>query len=674
MEKRCPGCMRMKEQSPLCEHCGCNDAIDNLPHQLPVGTMLHNQYQVGKALGQGGFGITYIGWDTALDNPVAIKEYYPGSVVNRFSSQSRSVTIQGTHVRDFFYRNRERFLQEARVLARLRDIEGIVCVQNLFEENNTAYIVMEYLQGMDLRKYMRLQGGCLTVAQTLAVLRPVMNALQKVHEEELIHRDISPDNIMVQTDGSAKLLDFGAAREFTGEDAGQEIARSTETILKYGFAPIEQYQKRGNMGPWTDVYALCATIYYCLTGKIPPEAPERMNEDLPVGWEAVPGLTAGQIDALERGMALKVKDRISSVAELRDALYSNQPSGSANDKKKHGLYGKKKKKTSKRRDTARQLPDTSTRDSTAQPEQLPDRQGKIIPEETKEAPVPQHTEHPAPDIREPVTGSRADDVKGKKAAVQQASQSSPGNETGGRGKKLLPVLLVFAALITAVCFLFPGKTIEAAPAPEPPSWQNNVLMADDFLSEASRFDEAYLSTSGMDFAGACSSVPVFGSQIPRGQIAAVTVLDTLSDMPEDAWDVSAGHDGSVMAWAVPDGSGLYELYIGAEGGVNAREATPFLFCFYSGAREMALSNLHTDEATDMTCMFTECSVLAQLDLTGWNTAAVTGMAGMFRACSALNDPDLSCFDVANVTDYENFMSDGKTVNGLPWQELFYDHE
>ena len=321
MSKRCYGCMKLKNNSPVCEHCGYNEHVPNYPHQLPVGTVLKGQYTVGKVLGQGGFGITYIGWDDALEAPVAIKEYYPNSLVTRECTLSMEVSCTSREAEDLFQRNRDRFLKEARVLARLQNIPGIVRVHNLFRENNTAYIVMEYVEGINLRDYIRSQGRPLSVGQTLTVLQPVMEALKKVHEAELVHRDISPDNIMIQRDGSPKLLDFGAAKEVIDANVEKNLSQSTESILKYGFAPIEQYQRRGNLGPWTDVYALCATAYYCLTGTVPADAPERMIEQIPVNWDAIPGLTAKQAAAFTQGMALLPKDRISSIQALQQALY-----------------------------------------------------------------------------------------------------------------------------------------------------------------------------------------------------------------------------------------------------------------------------------------------------------------------------------------------------------------
>ena len=324
MSIRCLGCMKLKEKSPVCEHCGYNENVPNYAHQLPIGTVLREHYLVGKALGQGGFGITYIGWDQNLDLAVAIKEYYPNGIVNRESTHSLSVSTSEFNT-ELYQHNRERFLREARALARLSNVPGIVGIYNFFPENNTAYIIMEYVEGIDLKRYIKAQGRPLTPEEAFAVLRPVMDSLSRVHEAGLVHRDISPDNIMIQRDGKAKLLDFGAVREVGDAQLDKNLSRSTESILKHGYAPIEQYQRRGNLGPWTDVYALCATVYYCLTQETPPDAPERMIEFAEVEWDKIPGLTEKQVQIFAQGMAIMPRDRYHSIAELRNALFPEAP-------------------------------------------------------------------------------------------------------------------------------------------------------------------------------------------------------------------------------------------------------------------------------------------------------------------------------------------------------------
>ena len=315
----CYGCMEPSDQF-ICPHCGFPKNGNNQPHQLRVGTLLRGQYVIGKVLGQGGFGITYLGWDRYLDTKVAIKEFFPSSMVTRDCAHSTGVICSGGQTSGPFRNSRERFLREAKALAKFEGNSAIVGIKSFFEENGTAYIIMEYVKGTSLDRYVALRGGRISMDEALRLLQPVMDALAKVHEAGMVHRDISPDNIILHPMGGAKLLDFGAVREVEAPDAEQAMARSTEAILKHGFAPIEQYQSRGSLGPWTDVYALCATIWYCVTGRVPTDAPARIIEDLPLAWESVPGLTAHQRDVFRKGTALRAKDRYATVGDLRRDL------------------------------------------------------------------------------------------------------------------------------------------------------------------------------------------------------------------------------------------------------------------------------------------------------------------------------------------------------------------
>ena len=325
--KRCVSCM-CDIDSPVCPHCGYPSRNPNAPHQLPVGTVLRGQYQVGKVLGQGGFGITYLGWDLNLDIPIAIKEYYPNSFVTRDCTQTLEVISNGGNFDEVFRNNRERFLREARTLAKLRDIREIVQIYNFFQENNTAYIIMEFVQGVTLKDYIQSRGGRISTEESLSLLRPVMAALSQVHAAGLVHRDISPDNIMLTPDGSAKLLDFGAVRDVGNADVNKLMTKSTEAILKHGFAPMEQYQTHGTLGPWTDVYAMCATVYYCLTGRIPADAPARVLGEGEVSFSGIPGLSPQQAALLEQGMETAPKNRVSSIQALYEGLFGESLSTS----------------------------------------------------------------------------------------------------------------------------------------------------------------------------------------------------------------------------------------------------------------------------------------------------------------------------------------------------------
>ena len=308
-------------ETPVCPHCGYPVQPQNEPHQLPVGTMLRGRYQVGRVLGQGGFGITYLGRDTLLETTVAIKEFYPSGMVNRRNDVSTRVECLTEKMAPHYARSKERFLREAKALVRFRSIPEVVDLLDFVEENDTAYIVMEYVRGVDLARYIQSKGGRLGVDETFRILRPVMEALAAVHKGDIVHRDISPDNIILDPMGGAKLLDFGAVRTVEDPDLEKGLAKSTEAILKHGFAPIEQYNTRGSLGPWTDVYAMCATVWYCLTGSIPEEASIRVSEGTDPDWRSIPGLTEQQCAALEKGIAVRARDRFPTMDALTEALF-----------------------------------------------------------------------------------------------------------------------------------------------------------------------------------------------------------------------------------------------------------------------------------------------------------------------------------------------------------------
>lgn len=316
----CLHCMQPCGGAGVCPYCGHATAGTMPgPHCLRPGTLLCDRYQIGEPLGEGGFGITYIGRDTRLDMRVAVKEYYPVGLVTRPVGSAEVVTASAAEAD--FHHGRERFLQEARILARFCGQPGIVGVRDFFSANNTVYIVMEYLEGTTLRQKLQ-QEGTLSMDAALALLQPVIQALVGIHSQGLIHRDISPDNIML-CQGQAKLLDFGAARTATSGTA------SVSVTLKRGYAPEEQYRTHGAQGPWTDIYALCATLYQCITGIVPEESMERMRQDTLQPPSAVGARIApAQEAALMKGLAVLQEDRWQSAQELYQALYgSAAPAG-----------------------------------------------------------------------------------------------------------------------------------------------------------------------------------------------------------------------------------------------------------------------------------------------------------------------------------------------------------
>ncbi len=309
---RCHNCFEPKDEATVCPGCGFDSAQPARPSpHLPPGTLLHGRYRIGKLLGQGGFGATYMGWDERLDVPVAIKEYFPVNLASRVPGSGSLIPYTPEHQASF-KAGLTRFLDEARVLARLRVISEIVDVQDFFEDNATAYLVMEYLQGRTFKKYVADSGGKVEYRRALSILLPIMKALQDVHETGLVHRDISPDNIFVTATGGRKLLDFGAARLSTGKAVG-----ALTVILKPGYAPPEQYFEDGQQGPWTDVYGISATLYAAILGKAPMDAARRLQrDDLVKPSESGVPLPREFETALLGGLTMRWQDRPRTMRAL----------------------------------------------------------------------------------------------------------------------------------------------------------------------------------------------------------------------------------------------------------------------------------------------------------------------------------------------------------------------
>lgn len=312
-ERICYGCFGEKDPGSVCPHCGFLEYQDQPYLALPLGAILNGRYMVGKVLGIGGFGITYLGFDLTLEIKVAIKEYMPSGLATRHSDQ---YTVQLTSRSEDDYRyGMDRFLEEARVLAKLQNTANIVSVQNYFKENNTAYFVMEYIEGMSLKEYLSAHGEKIEVNQALSILQPIMVALSQVHALNLLHRDISPDNIYITDKGESRLLDFGAARFALGD------GKSVSIILKHGYAPEEQYSSRGNQGPWTDVYAMGATLYRSITGILPPDSLGRIHDEtIKKPSELGVQLPARVEKAILTALAVNPKDRFPNMESFIEAL------------------------------------------------------------------------------------------------------------------------------------------------------------------------------------------------------------------------------------------------------------------------------------------------------------------------------------------------------------------
>ena len=311
--KRCPNCFSsgtMKWGS--CTVCGFSGQSQRDKRALPAGVTLHQNYILGRVLGIGGFGITYAAYDQKEKRRLAVKEYFPAEWAMR-ASKGNQIIPNSRSQEDVYQRGKDVFINEARVLSRLLEVPAVVDVLDFFQENGTAYMVMELLEGSTLSGYMR-DSGLTAMPWKMAnrMIREAGLALIQVHEKMLLHRDIGPDNIMLDREEAVHLIDFGATRIYA-----MNSEKSMSVMLKPGFTPIEQYSRSGNQGPWTDVYALAATYYYLTAGKKPPDAPDRVSGAKLVPLiQCVPDIPQKISRAVEHALKFQWQQRTKSVEEF----------------------------------------------------------------------------------------------------------------------------------------------------------------------------------------------------------------------------------------------------------------------------------------------------------------------------------------------------------------------
>ncbi len=317
--KRCYNCMReLDAPGAVCPHCGFDNTSDlrkQPGHMLKCGTILDGRYVVGRSLGQGGFGITYIGYDLRLDIPVCIKEYYPEGAAMRTLPHSGIVYWGTSENAQGLKEGRQSFVREAQKADKLRDLKHIVSVWAVFYENETAYIVMDYIEGETLGDRLVRTQKLLGERECTMLMAPVMQDLEQAHARGIIHRDIKPDNLMYTLAGQLMLLDMGAAKDLAASTQRTSSMTSVRAVSQ-GFSPLEQYRAKGMIGPWTDVYAMCATIYYCTTGRVLPTPMDRIS-GIKVDYSS---LTAPFAAVLEKGLAVKPEDRCQSMQALLEEL------------------------------------------------------------------------------------------------------------------------------------------------------------------------------------------------------------------------------------------------------------------------------------------------------------------------------------------------------------------
>ena len=373
--------MKLKNPKNLCLSCfgdldfhrvckACNkpdDKTPSPPHHLQKRTVLNKKYVIARSLGEGGFGITYLAYDLVFSRPVCVKEYFPNGHASR-NPHSNDVVINTKDSSMQFNRGLKRFVEEARSLLAIKNLDGIVEVLDFFTTNCTAYIVMEYLDGVSLKRYVQKKGK-LDVDTTLTILRPVITSLGAVHKAGLIHRDISPDNILITRNSEVKLIDFGASLH-SGDDE-----KSHSIVLKQGFAPEEQYRTHGKQGPWSDIYALGITIYYCVTGQLPPESIQRLYDDtlVPPSQNGVE-IEKHKEKALLKAISVKAEDRYQNVEDFEADIYGEAPKRERTAKKVENAEKKPKKR---RESTTTPLRFDSNGEAQATPAVAPSRKRTV---------------------------------------------------------------------------------------------------------------------------------------------------------------------------------------------------------------------------------------------------------------------------------------------------------
>ena len=593
----------------FCPECGRPyGSVNTESFALKPGTILDGKYLVGEMLGQGGFGITYIGFDLLLEQKVAIKEYFPMST-GMVSRENRSMVVWSTAMmgKTGTQKGFDSFLKEARKMAKLGGIPGVVGVKSVFIQNETAYIVMDFIEGETLLKKLQREGP-MPFDTCLSLLTPIIQALAEVHEHGIIHRDISPDNIMVRPDGRLILLDLGAAKDLDIQGRDGNV-QSSQMVAKQGFSPIEQYQRNASIGPWTDVYAMAATIYYCCTGILPPTAVDRIVDDT---LTCQPLLTKEQFDVLAYCMSIRAENRPKTMTALLQMAV--RPQGGQAEPPRAVPTPQPPTPV----ETVKVLPKVSA----APVEAKPVSPAPTVPQPAAQAPVPPAPPQPAA-------------AKPAPAAVKPAYQP-PASPQPSQQKRSFPKWLI---LVTAVVVVIMLNLIIGARKPSTASTSVHV-MAPTPSNSPSYFwgQERYL----------------------RKNVYSVTFLSSLKSAPDNAWDMSNAGNRSVLAWV-----SNHTLYVAADGAIAPNPNASYLFAGFTNLKTIYFGDsFDTSNVTDMTGMFSNCQSITSLDLSCFNTSKVTNMTRMFDKCSSLVYLDLSYFRAPSTTTTTNMFKDCDSLKTL----------
>lgn len=315
----CMNCFSVKGNYEVCPFCGYAEGTPpKQPHYLTPGTILWNRFIVGTVIGAGGFGITYKCFDTTLGVTVAAKEFYPAGLVNRAPGECKVGLLSGD--KEEQYKERlQRFLMEAQSVAQFGKAKDIVNVFDFFEENGTAYIIMEYIDGVLLKDYLDKQGA-VDPDTAMSIIMPIIEAVKKIHSKGIIHRDISPDNIFITSEKTIKVFDFGAAQL---NDSKEGMA--AEPVIKVGYSPLEQYRDKSKKGFYTDVYAAGAILYQMLTGVKPIESTEREFKDELKSPKVLGVQISANMDrAVMEALSVRAEFRFQGIQQFQEALQNKR--------------------------------------------------------------------------------------------------------------------------------------------------------------------------------------------------------------------------------------------------------------------------------------------------------------------------------------------------------------
>ena len=609
--RRCMKCMHpLTAGETVCPECGRAYGSANAEtFALKPGTILEGKYLVGEMLGQGGFGITYIGFDLLLEQKVAIKEYYPMST-GMVSREGHSTVVWSSAMmgKTGTQKGFDSFLKEARKMAKLGGIPGVVGVKSVFIQNETAYIVMDFIEGETLLKKLQ-KNGPMDFDSCVKLMTPIMQALEEVHEHGIIHRDISPDNIMVRPDGKLILLDLGAAKDLDiqGNDGS---VQSSQMVAKHGFSPIEQYSKSGKVGPWTDIYAMAATIYYCCTGILPPPATDRTIDDT---LACQPLLTQAQFDILADCMRMRPQDRPQSMDTLLQML--THPQGEVK----------------------------------AEP-------FKVVPEAEPPKPVEPKTAPPKP--AEPKV---------------EPAETKPESKPQPDAKPKRSFLAWWAAVVVIVLGIIIGVTrtssvtpFTAAKTPSADAYtmvQTSYSPSDVYFWRQQKWKRSDVKTiTFRTVQDAEKDIPVTAWDVSSARDRSVV-----------AWMVSGNLHVAATGKIVlnSNASGMFASFanlteIDFGHGLDTSKVTNMRSMFYDcgSLTSLDLSGFDTSNVTNMQGMFSSCSSLSELDLSGFDTSKVTDMARMFSSCGSLSKLDLSGFDSSNVGNMEDIFYGCSSLKSL----------